>query len=73
MASLMNGSTRAKGGARSLLVLEEQKFLLRSLNSEDIPQVKALCADCFPIDYPDSWFKYITSGKVRSFPMRRCN
>ena len=49
------------------------KFTLRPLNSEDVPQIRVLCGDCFPIDYPDSWFKYISSGKVRNknFPRVR--
>ena len=27
-----------------------------------IPQVKCLCRDWFPIDYPDTWYQEITSN-----------
>ncbi|KAI0210722.1 N-alpha-acetyltransferase 60 [Lamellibrachia satsuma] len=35
---------------------------LRNLCPTDIPAVKKLCAEWFPIDYPDSWFEAITSN-----------
>lgn len=38
--------------------------VLRRLEPRDVPQVKLLCSDCFPIEYTDNWFKYITSTKV---------
>jgi hypothetical protein len=36
---------------------------LRNLCSEDIPELKILCAEWFPVDYPDSWYIDITSTK----------
>ena len=35
---------------------------LRFLSPEDIDQVKMLCRDWFPIDYPDTWYQEITSN-----------
>lgn len=40
--------------------------LLRRLKAEDIAQVKTLCSDCFPIEYTEHWFNYVTSNKVSS-------
>lgn len=40
---------------------------LRRLGPEDIEQAKYLCSDCFPIEYSDQWFNYITSSKVGSW------
>ena len=34
---------------------------LRSLNLNDIDQLKSLCYDCFPIKYPECWYKSTTS------------
>jgi ribosomal protein S18 acetylase RimI-like enzyme len=36
---------------------------LRNLCSDDIPELKVLCAEWFPVDYPDSWYIDITSTK----------
>ncbi|XP_054160463.1 N-alpha-acetyltransferase 60-like [Oppia nitens] len=36
---------------------------LRDLNSSDVPKVKQLCSDWFPIEYPDSWYEEITTNK----------
>lgn len=40
------------------------QHVLRRLEPRDIPCVKALCKDCFPIQYSDHWFNYVTSQKV---------
>jgi len=53
-------------------LLGDRQFTLRPLTSDDIPQIKELCVDCFPIDYPDSWFKYISSGKVSYYIIALC-
>ncbi|XP_075422443.1 N-alpha-acetyltransferase 60 [Ascaphus truei] len=37
--------------------------VLRFLCHDDIDTVKELCADWFPIEYPDSWYRDITSNK----------
>uniref|UniRef100_A0A672GBC2 histone acetyltransferase n=1 Tax=Salarias fasciatus TaxID=181472 RepID=A0A672GBC2_SALFA len=36
---------------------------LRFLCHDDIDNVKLLCGDWFPIEYPDSWYQDITSNK----------
>jgi ribosomal protein S18 acetylase RimI-like enzyme len=33
----------------------------RFLCPEDVPELKILCSEWFPVDYPDSWFTDITS------------
>ncbi|PIK47436.1 hypothetical protein BSL78_15687 [Apostichopus japonicus] len=38
-----------------------ETFKLRLLCPEDVPEVKALCGDWFPVEYPDSWYHDITS------------
>ncbi|CAG2100340.1 unnamed protein product, partial [Medioppia subpectinata] len=35
---------------------------LRFLCPSDVPKVKQLCSDWFPIEYPDSWYEDITSN-----------
>lgn len=35
---------------------------LRFLGPEDAAEVKRLCTDWFPIEYPDSWYQDITSN-----------
>ena len=35
---------------------------LRFLCPQDIDQVKLLCRDWFPIEYPDTWYQEITSN-----------
>eukprot|EP00090_Calanus_glacialis_P025519 TRINITY_DN3991_c0_g1_i1.p1 TRINITY_DN3991_c0_g1~~TRINITY_DN3991_c0_g1_i1.p1 ORF type:complete len:248 (-),score=72.00 TRINITY_DN3991_c0_g1_i1:113-856(-) len=35
---------------------------LRFLSPQDIDQVKVLCRDWFPIEYPDTWYQEITSN-----------
>ncbi|CAG2161933.1 unnamed protein product, partial [Oppiella nova] len=35
---------------------------LRFLCPTDVPKVKQLCSDWFPIEYPDSWYEDITSN-----------
>ena len=35
---------------------------LRFLSPADIDQVKMLCRDWFPIEYPDTWYQEITSN-----------
>ena len=34
---------------------------LRFLCPEDIAEVRQLCQDCFPINYPETWYEEITS------------
>lgn len=35
---------------------------LRFLGPQDVEQVKLLCRDWFPIEYPDTWYQEITSN-----------
>ena len=35
---------------------------LRFLCPQDVEQVKLLCRDWFPIEYPDTWYQEITSN-----------
>lgn len=44
--------------------------ILRRLEHKDIAKIKDLCSDCFPIEYSDHWFDYVTSAKVSSRIMR---
>ena len=37
---------------------------VRPLCPGDEPAVRLLCADSFPIVYPDNWYAYITSDRV---------
>ncbi|KAK2161156.1 hypothetical protein LSH36_120g01017 [Paralvinella palmiformis] len=40
----------------------QPEVMLRFLCPEDIPELKQLCADWFPIEYPDTWYEDITSN-----------
>ena len=50
--------------AMNTKLLAENRLILRPLTPEDIDQVRILCTDCFPIDYPETWLQYVTSGQV---------
>lgn len=38
----------------------------RPLRIDDNKAVRNLCSECFPINYPDSWYDYVVSNKVFS-------
>lgn len=40
----------------------QREVQLRFLTPEDIPEVKKLCAEWFPIEYPDIWYQEIASN-----------
>ncbi|XP_012943964.1 N-alpha-acetyltransferase 60 [Aplysia californica] len=40
----------------------QQEVQLRFLNPSDVGEVKKLCREWFPIEYPDSWYEEITSN-----------
>ncbi|KAL5019059.1 hypothetical protein ScPMuIL_004781 [Solemya velum] len=40
----------------------QREIQLRFLNPADIPDVKNLCSEWFPIEYPDTWYEDITSN-----------
>jgi ribosomal protein S18 acetylase RimI-like enzyme len=41
----------------------QHQIHLRFLSPDDIGEVKRLCAEWFPIEYPESWYTDITSSK----------
>ena len=43
-------------------LVNTMELQLRFLSPSDIDQVKCLCRDWFPIDYPDTWYTEITSN-----------
>ncbi|XP_041362267.1 N-alpha-acetyltransferase 60-like [Gigantopelta aegis] len=40
----------------------QQEIQLRFLGPDDVDEVKKLCAEWFPIEYPESWYNDITSS-----------
>ncbi|XP_064390310.1 N-alpha-acetyltransferase 60-like [Halichondria panicea] len=46
--------------------LSTSSLVFSPLTPASVEDVRALCADCFPLKYPDSWFKFVTSDKVYS-------
>jgi len=42
-------------------LLNSPELQLRFLNPGDLPEVKRLCREWFPIEYPDTWYADITS------------
>lgn len=41
----------------------KNEIKLRFLNPDDVTELKTLCSEWFPVDYPDSWYTDITSSK----------
>jgi len=48
-------------------LLNSPQLQLRFLNPADVPEVKSLCAQWFPIEYPDSWYADITASDDRFY------
>jgi len=44
------------------LSIKREEVQLRFLGPDDIPEVRRLCLEWFPIDYPDCWYELITSN-----------
>ncbi len=44
-------------------LLSSPELQLRFLTPSDLPEVKRLCKEWFPIDYPDVWYDDITSNE----------
>jgi len=42
-------------------IINSHELQLRFLNPGDLPEVKRLCHEWFPIEYPDTWYTDITS------------
>jgi len=49
-------------GHVSPTVLGSPALRLRFLTPSDVPELKRLCGEWFPIDYPDAWYDDITSN-----------
>ena len=43
-----------------LIKMEGLSF--RPLFPSDIPELRISCCESFPIEYPDSWYDFVTSG-----------
>ncbi|XP_071963802.1 N-alpha-acetyltransferase 60-like [Antedon mediterranea] len=41
----------------------KHELKLRFLSHDDLDEVKKLCSEWFPVEYPDTWYKDITSDK----------
>ncbi|GIY89308.1 n-alpha-acetyltransferase 60 [Caerostris darwini] len=48
--------------SKQVPLCNDSNVQLRFLGPEDVPAVKKLCTEWFPIEYPDSWYKDITSS-----------
>jgi len=46
--------------SKQVPLCNDSNVQLRFLSPEDVPDVKKLCTEWFPIEYPDSWYKDIT-------------
>ena len=49
-------STVTVGSDIRVPLVNSPELQLRFLNPNDVPEVKTLCAQWFPIEYPDSWW-----------------
>lgn len=58
--TLFGMSTEASASSRVPL-LNSPEIQLRFLNPDDLLEVKKLCREWFPVEYPDSWYTDITS------------
>ena len=41
-----------------------ENLAFRALCPDDIPNLRVLCGEAFPIDYPDSWYDFVTRVRV---------
>lgn len=48
--------------SKKVPLCNDSNVQLRFLCPEDVPEVKKLCTEWFPIEYPDSWYQDITSS-----------
>lgn len=46
---------------------------LRYLQAKDLDAVCAICRESFPLDYPNSWFEEVVTGKYISFGLFHCS
>lgn len=63
------------GGGGSLPTLDPSSLQLqnnlqfRFLHPDDIDELKTLCKDCFPVEYPEEWYQEITKDDGRFFSL----
>jgi len=43
-----------------------ENFLFRRIYPADVDNLRQLCNQLFPIQYPDSWYDFVTSGHLRT-------
>jgi len=53
--------------ANSLQLQNNLQF--RFLHPDDIGELKGLCKDCFPVEYPEEWYQEITKDDGRFFSL----
>lgn len=42
--------------------MDNSQLYYRQMSFEDKPSMQALCLECFPLEYPDSWFDGLLQG-----------
>jgi ribosomal protein S18 acetylase RimI-like enzyme len=61
-SAISTSSAAASSPASRVPLLNSPDLWLRSLTTADVPELKKLCKEWFPIDYPDAWYEDITSN-----------
>lgn len=56
-------SSSSDGHVPRVPLLNSPEVQLRFLNPSDVDEVKRLCREWFPIEYPDAWYADITSDE----------
>lgn len=51
----------------------QTEWNLRYLQAKDLDAVCAICRESFPLDYPNSWFEEVVTGKFISFGLFHCD
>jgi len=47
----------------------QNNLQFRFLHPDDIDELKSLCKDCFPVEYPEEWYQEITKDDGRFFSL----
>ena len=63
-ASSPSSSTASGGG---VVPSASGEWRIGELRERDLAAVCAICKESFPLDYPESWFKEVVTGKYISF------